>query len=180
MLTNFNGSRPQWAGSRKEHGQSLEPPERNGKPKGHTLVIGGPGADAYGHCRRHSAHEGDPRRRFGYFAAAGKVTSFSPEAKRSFAQSFLSTFFFEKSRRSRPVIGTRAPEKTLRGATQFQNRATLLPLAPVLRQRGPRPSPGPLVALSSSGPFPQNPFSRGVSLCWAVTGLLMRRRGGIL
>ncbi len=69
-------------------------------------------------------------------------------------KAFLSTFFSEKSRRSRPGIGTRAPKNTLRGATQFQNRATPFPLAPVLRQGGPHPSPGPLVAPSSSGPSP--------------------------
>ena len=77
-------------------------------------------------------------------------------AKLSFkkAEAFLSTFFSEKSRRSRPGIGTRASKNTLRGATQFQNRATPFPLAPVLRQGGPHPSPGPLVAPSSSGPSP--------------------------
>ena len=78
----------------------------------------------------------------------------TPEAKRSVAESSFAYFSYKKSRRSRPRIGTRAPKKTLRGATQFQNRATPFPFAPVLRQGRPRPSPSPLVAPSSSGPFP--------------------------
>ena len=78
----------------------------------------------------------------------------TPEAKRSFAESSFAYFSYKKSRRSRPRIGTRAPKKTLRGATQFQNRATPFPFAPVLRQGRPRPSPSPLVAPSSSGPSP--------------------------
>ena len=46
-----------------------------------------------------------PRRRFGYFAAVGKVTSSlpapqggTPEAKRSFAQSSFAYFSFKKSK----------------------------------------------------------------------------------
>ncbi len=127
---------------------------------------------------RNPRGEAKLRRKFFAKLSFKKAGGGVPEAKRSFAERSFAYFSYKKSRRSRPVIGTRAPKNTLRGATQFQNRATLFPLAPVLRQRGPRPSPGPLVALSSSGPFPRNPFSRGVSLCWAVTGLLMRRRGG--
>ena len=43
MLSNFNGKRPQWAESRKAHGQILGPPKLTDQPKGHALVNRGSG-----------------------------------------------------------------------------------------------------------------------------------------
>ena len=69
----------------------------------------------------------------GKTVAAGPSTTAAPqggtpEAKRSFAESSFAYFSYKKSRRSRPRIGTRAPKKTLRGATQFQTQnASLWP-----------------------------------------------------
>ena len=73
MPSNFDGKRPLWAENRKMHGQNL------GRRKGEQTKVArsrkqGPGdkpprSTAAGNVLL----EGDPRRRFAYFAAAGKV-----------------------------------------------------------------------------------------------------------
>ena len=85
------------------------------------------------------------RRRTGIKASAGE------------GHCFVSLVLGKKRALSSPDWDESA--NTLRGATQFQ--ALHAPLSPSVAGRRPHPSPGPLVTLSSSGPFPQNPFSRG-------------------
>ena len=65
-----------------------------------------------------------------------------------------------KKERSHPIIGTRAQTRFV---VPPNFRRCKAPLSPSVAGRRPHPSPGPLLTLSSSGPFPQNPFSRGGS-----------------
>ena len=81
---NFGLGRPQWAEARRTQGLVFGAAGRKCLySRRASPVNGGPGKGDYERPLRVGAHRSRPRRRFGYFAAVGKVT-FSPwKAKRN-------------------------------------------------------------------------------------------------
>ena len=158
-----------------------------------------------------------PRRRFGDFAAVGKVTR-RPQAAKSpceernrfiiapssapvcalghlpprgkaivvgrrseASQKILCQAFFqesgEKSRRSRPVIGTRAPKKRFVVPPNFR-AARPLPSAPCCGGESAPVSRPAGSAVLGRARVREALSTQGASLCPAGFRLLMRRRGG--